>query len=243
MALFFNFKSLFILYTKFSTLYNQPQCDYQSIYLIIYPASLKETCVYTKSLELYPTLFNPMDSSPPGSSVHGILRARILGCVVIPFSRRSFLPRDWTQVSSLVGRFFTTSTIWEALRSLQARTKYRSSKRPTETWAILYKMKCTVITSENHFTKHTHQKKKKNPLKCSWQKLVIIFNFDKLNIILFFLFLKLSSTGLDPGPWPIQCRRVCDENSTGHLENCKTWGEWLHSRRQMWLPNGMRNTF
>ena len=36
-----------------------------------------------------PTLCDPMDCSPPGSSVHGILQARILKCVAIPFSRGS----------------------------------------------------------------------------------------------------------------------------------------------------------
>ena len=41
-----------------------------------------------------PTLCNPMDYSPPGSSVHGILQARMLECVAIPFSRGSSLPRD-----------------------------------------------------------------------------------------------------------------------------------------------------
>ena len=40
------------------------------------------------------TLCNPMDWSPPGSSVHGILQARILECVAIPFSSRSSQPRD-----------------------------------------------------------------------------------------------------------------------------------------------------
>ena len=44
-----------------------------------------------------PTLCNPMDYSPPGSSVHGILQARILEWVVIPFSRGSFQPRNQTQ--------------------------------------------------------------------------------------------------------------------------------------------------
>ena len=34
-------------------------------------------------------LCNPMDCSPPGSFVHGILQARILGWVAIPFSRES----------------------------------------------------------------------------------------------------------------------------------------------------------
>ena len=49
-----------------------------------------------------------MDWSPPGSSVHGILQARILECVAIPFSRESSRPKDRTQVSSLAGGFFTT---------------------------------------------------------------------------------------------------------------------------------------
>ena len=55
------------------------------------------------------TLYNPMDCSPPGSSVHGILQARILEWVAIPFSRGSSQPRDRTQVSHTAGRFFT---IW-----------------------------------------------------------------------------------------------------------------------------------
>ena len=46
--------------------------------------------------------------SPPGSSVHGILQARTLEWVATPFSRGSSQPRDWTQVSHTVGRFFTT---------------------------------------------------------------------------------------------------------------------------------------
>ena len=46
---------------------------------------------------------------PPGSSVHEILQARILEQVANFFSRGSSQPRDWTQVSRIVGRFFT---IW-----------------------------------------------------------------------------------------------------------------------------------
>ena len=53
------------------------------------------------------TLCNPMGYSLPGFSVHGILQARILEWVVISFSRRSSRPRDWTQVSCIVGRRFT----------------------------------------------------------------------------------------------------------------------------------------
>ena len=50
-----------------------------------------------------PTLCDPMDCSPPGSSVHGILRARILEWVAISFSRGSSRPRDQTQVSRIAG--------------------------------------------------------------------------------------------------------------------------------------------
>ena len=58
-------------------------------------------------------LCDPMDCGPPGSSVHGILQARILGWVVIPFPRGSSWPRDWTQVSCIAGRFFTAWAIRE----------------------------------------------------------------------------------------------------------------------------------
>ena len=56
---------------------------------------------------IYPTLCDPMDCSPPGSSVHGILQARILEWVAILFSRESSRPKDRTQVSRIAGGFFT----------------------------------------------------------------------------------------------------------------------------------------
>ena len=55
------------------------------------------------------TLCNSIDYSPPGSSVHGVLQARILEWVAISFSRGSSQPRDRTWVSYIAGRFFT---IW-----------------------------------------------------------------------------------------------------------------------------------
>ena len=45
--------------------------------------------MHAKLLQLCLTLFNPMDSSPPGSSVHGILKARILEWVAISFSKET----------------------------------------------------------------------------------------------------------------------------------------------------------
>ena len=54
-----------------------------------------------------PTLCNPTDYSPPGFSVHGLLQARILKGIAIPFSRGTSQPRDRTLVSYIAGRFFT----------------------------------------------------------------------------------------------------------------------------------------
>ena len=56
-----------------------------------------------------PTLCGPMDYT-----VHGILQARILEWVAFPFSRGSPQPRDWTQVSHIVGGFFTSWAAREA---------------------------------------------------------------------------------------------------------------------------------
>ena len=51
---------------------------------------------------------------PRGYTVHGILQTRILEWVVFPFSRGSSQPRDWTQVSHIAGRFFTSWATREA---------------------------------------------------------------------------------------------------------------------------------
>ena len=61
------------------------------------------------------TLCDPMDCSPPDSSVHGILQERMMEQVVIPFSRRLSQPRDWTWVSCIAGCFFI---IWATRKAL-----------------------------------------------------------------------------------------------------------------------------
>ena len=62
------------------------------------------------------TLCDPMDCSLPGFSVHGILQARILEWIAIPFFRGFSWPRNQTQVSCLAGRFFTIWATREALK-------------------------------------------------------------------------------------------------------------------------------
>ena len=59
--------------------------------------------------QLCQTLCNTMDCSLPGYSVHGILQARVLEWVAIPFSRESSQLRGQTWISHIVSRFFTLS--------------------------------------------------------------------------------------------------------------------------------------
>jgi len=70
--------------------------------------------------QLCPTLGDPRDCSPPASSLHGIFQARTLEWVAISFSRGSSPPRDWTCVSCLAGRFFTTEPPGVMIESTKA---------------------------------------------------------------------------------------------------------------------------
>ena len=96
--------------TSFSRISSQPR-DWTQVSLIVDRcftiwATRESESEVTQSC---PTLCDPVDCSPPGSSVHGILQARILEWVAISFSRGSSRPRDWTQVSCIAGRRFN---IW-----------------------------------------------------------------------------------------------------------------------------------
>ena len=74
-------------------------------------------CCVCLVAQLCLTLRDPMEWSPPGSSVHGILQARILEWITMPSSRGSSQPRDGTHVSciSSIGRqVFSHSATWEA---------------------------------------------------------------------------------------------------------------------------------
>ena len=71
------------------------------------PFSSRLPCCYCLVAKLCLTLCDPIDWSLPGSSVHGIVQARILEWGAISSSRGSSWPRDWTHVSCLAGRVFT----------------------------------------------------------------------------------------------------------------------------------------
>ena len=73
-------------------------------------------CVHVYSvIQSCLTLCDPMDCSPPGSSVHGIIPVRILEWTAMPSSRGSSQPRDRTQSPALAGGLFTVWATWEAI--------------------------------------------------------------------------------------------------------------------------------
>jgi len=76
-----------------------------------------------KSLQSCPALCDSMDCSLPGSSVHGILQARILEWVAISFSRESSPPGMEPAPPALAGGFLTTSTNWEAQNNDKCHTE------------------------------------------------------------------------------------------------------------------------
>ena len=76
--------------------------------------SLTPAYLCLKMLVAQSTLCDRMDCSLSGSSVHGILQARILEWVAVSFSRGFSRSRDWTQVSCIAGRLFTIWTTREA---------------------------------------------------------------------------------------------------------------------------------
>ena len=78
------------------------------------------------------TLCDSMDCSLPGSTIHGIFQARILEWVAISFSRRSSWPRDWTQVSHMVGIVGRRFTIWATRKDQSQRNQKSNCQHPLD---------------------------------------------------------------------------------------------------------------
>ena len=101
-----------------------------------------------------------MNCSLSGSSVHGILQARILEWVSISFSRGSFPPRDWTQVSCIAGRFFTVWTTRKVLVVLLLSRVWlfaspwtaarHASLSITNSWSLLKLMSVESVMPSNY---------------------------------------------------------------------------------------------
>ena len=106
---------------------NRVTCQFLSLYFLsLYFLS----CVHAKSLQSCPTLFDLMDGSPPGSSVHGILQTRTLERVVMSSSRGSSRPSDQTRISYVSCIGTTTSVTWEAPYFLSSDPKTSIPQEP-----------------------------------------------------------------------------------------------------------------
>ena len=106
------------------------------------------------------TLCDPVNCSPLGSSVHGILQARILEWVAVPFSRGSSWPRDQTWVSRIAGTFFTVWAIMEAVFIFNYSSNsvdYSAIKKNTFESVLMRWMKLEPIIQSEVSQKEKHQ--------------------------------------------------------------------------------------
>ena len=92
-------------------------------------------------IQLCPTLCDPVDHSPPRSSVHEIPQARIMEWVAIPFSRGSSWYRDQTRLSCIAGGFFA---IW-AIRGHSNDCIHSTSNPLSVSTYLLTKILCWII--------------------------------------------------------------------------------------------------
>ena len=100
-----------------------------------------DSCVLAKSLQSCPTLCDPMDCSPSGSSVHGISQGRIPEWVAIFSSRGSSQTRDWTCISCgscTAGGFFTAEPPGKPRRLRNGPSKRCSHPHPQHKGSLLY---------------------------------------------------------------------------------------------------------
>ena len=118
---------------------------------------------------------DPMACSLPGSSVHGILQAKILEWIAISFSRGSSPPRDWTWVSCTAGGFFTNWDTRETqviASSLQFRPLTPSVFLQVFEWKILIEVSYRWdIQDTIHvllLTGWTHHGSQSELLLCKW---------------------------------------------------------------------------
>ena len=100
---------------------------------------LKIICINmcAKSPQLCSTLWDPMDCSPSGSSVHGILQARILEWVFRPSSRGSSWPRGGTYISCVIciaGGCFSTEQLGKPYVKTVKRINNLNASNDTKTY-------------------------------------------------------------------------------------------------------------
>ena len=166
-------------------------------------------------------LCDPMDCSPPGSTVHGMLQA-ILEWVVMPSFRESSLTQGLNLHLSpaLAGRFSTTSATWEGVLYLQP---IRSFKQHVFLW--LTKLYTLLHCTEKHLSEETFPAgslKRGQSLDGLWLVLLLPFNvvFDKLPKAEILLIKRRNWTH-------VRCLEKKKQPSNGQIF-FSTWGGCAH---------------
>ena len=109
-----------------------------------------------------PILCDPMNCSPPDSSAHGILQVRILELIATSFSRRSSQPRNRTQVSHIVVRFFT---IWATRKIILSYI-----------WIYIYMKQSLCCTPETNMSVYIYIKNTEYLYICNW--IIFLYNWN-----------------------------------------------------------------
>ena len=150
-----------------------------------------------KVSQLCSTLCDPMDST-----VHGILQARILEWVAFPFSGGSSQLRDWTQVSHIAGRFFTSWATREAHFSLiEIQFMYQTIHpfKVSKSVVLVCSKICVAITRS------------------------VLEHRDHLRKVPCARLLLLAASLIPPSPkWPLIYFCLCSEHVI-QIESCDMW--------------------
>ena len=106
-----------------------------------------------KSLQLHLTLCDPVDCSPPGSSVRGILQARILEWVAMLFDPNPGIKPASLQSPALAGQFFTADAACEAHQSVLTNHQERRMIKSQASVRSLYPppIRCHILLSSWHW--------------------------------------------------------------------------------------------
>ena len=162
-----------------------------------------------------------MECSPPGSSVHGIVQARIMEWVVIPFSRESSWHRNRTWVSCIAGIFFMPGN--------------RGRETPNYTYLFLnyiYGLPCHCILCSKNKNKRNIWKKKRGIIFL--QILILVFNSEKIFCFYWTESIHFSKSSslvnlclIHYGETVWHSSKLTQVSSNLGLQDCENWKSFL----------------
>ena len=128
--------------------------------------------------QLCPTLWDSMDCRPPGSSAHGIFKARILKWIAICSSRECSWPRDWTCVSCIDRQILYHWATWEAQFMLLGVKLVQSLQRAVRMFQI-YHYNVNIYSINNSTLSFFLRKYLEKYAKITERMFAVLFIIDK----------------------------------------------------------------